>query len=60
MNCQSHQCHQGRKPCTDQRCHSMPTGGPWDWINELVDRGVLVLVAIAIVASASMAYRIFH
>lgn len=60
MNCQSYQCKQGRKPCVNPHCHApMPTGGPWDWIEELIDRMALIAIAIAIVAAASMAYRFF-
>jgi len=59
MNCLSHQCKQGRRPCTNQACHESPVGGPWDWIEELIDRMALIAIAIAIVAAALMAYRFF-
>jgi hypothetical protein len=61
MNCQSYKCKQGRKPCADPRCHApIPAGGPRDWINELLDRGALVLAAIAIVAVAALATKFFN
>lgn len=61
MNCQSYKCKQGRKPCADPRCHApIPAGGPWDWIDELLDRMTLVAVAIAIVAGLVLVRQFFH
>ena len=60
MNCQSHQCNQGRRPCTNQACHESPVGGPWDWIDDLRDRIALTVTAFAIVVVAALAIRFFN
>lgn len=47
-------------PALSRSSHESPVVGPWDWIDELLDRGALVMAAIAIVAVAELATKFFN